>query len=56
MEADKLVQERYEKLVLGLRALDAAKEKQDTPRKGMMDDGCLGWCKGDGENGWMCFG
>lgn len=33
-KADKLVQERYEKLVLGLRALDAAKEKQDTSTAG----------------------
>ena len=30
-EADKLVQERYEKLVLGLRALEVANEKQDSP-------------------------
>ena len=28
-QADKLVQERYEKLVLGLRALEAANEKQE---------------------------
>ncbi|CAK9069842.1 unnamed protein product [Durusdinium trenchii] len=30
-QAGRLVQERYEKLVLGLRALDAANQKQDSP-------------------------
>lgn len=29
LQADKLVQERYEKLVLGLRALEVANEKQE---------------------------
>ena len=36
-KADKLVQERYEKLVLGLRglrALEASHEKQDGPEDG----------------------
>ena len=32
LQADKLVQERYEKLVLGLRALEVANEKQEIHR------------------------
>eukprot|EP00913_Durusdinium_trenchii_P023099 g21685.t1 len=32
-QAGRLVQERYEKLVLGLRALDAANQKQDSHRR-----------------------